>query len=617
MTGPIRPRRRHLGVALITTLAGFVVVTMLILAFLAAQRSQHAFTGLSLGQKACREGIRSVVDFCRFQLEGQESWGRLGAGELLEPAELRDGTGAVLFTMRPISETDARAKSEFNGLTGDAYFEGDLVAQNVSFQATVTNNLASKAAHGSEPVGPKACLLRIRASRGQISATVDVLLRRAAFFDSTIATTGPIRIDADEIDFASVDRLRNQIRSKSNILLPAYADIKFTPHPSFQSSEKGTVWAAGDIFVDGDSSEATLTQAADHTGGEFIANAPTFYEVPRLRRSDVDSSGGKPEVFLAPACYVFTEFDVEFLDTDGVTHRQALTVLATYSDDVHSTLTSYHFCEQDLRLDDGATPTPAPPPLTPTPSPSGTPTPPPPPLPRPETVVYDGMAGIIEPEHDFTLGGFKMTLAGEGSGSFELAAETAYRVRGNLSLGGTNTMFPSALSFMDHNPDPEHPEEGSLSVDGDLSVGASLFNCGKLVAGRDVTLSPRDVTIDKLEETSDIAIWAGRDVVIAPMFHGDEALRNDNTRYFVFTGIVYAERDFKFLSASVREDEALADYRRHLWLEGAVVARSGEVEIRGNEKVKITYNREFLDDLLEKSVESDHVQVEEMSWIPR
>jgi hypothetical protein len=608
---------RTRGVALITTLAGFVVVSMLVLAFLSAQRSQHTLTGLSLNQKACREGIRSVVDFCRFQLEGQAAWGRLAANELLEPVTIRDGTGTVLFDLRPLTESAALAKPEFAGLSGEAYFEGELPGDNVSFHAAITNNLSGKAAHATEPVGPKACLLKIRAARGQITETVEVLLRRAAFFDSSIATSGQIHIDADEIDFASADRLRNQIRSKSQILLPAYQDIKFTPHPAFQSSEKGTVWAAGDIFIARDCSEPMLRLAADHTGGEFLANAPTHYEVPQLRRSDIDSNSSKPVMPLEPGSYLFTEFNVEFLDTAGVTHKQLLTVLAVYDGE---TVSSFHFCEKDLKIEEEPTPTPAPPPLTPTPSPSGTPlpspTPPPAPLPRPETVVSGEMAGIVETDHEFFLGGFKMVLSNEGSGAFVLAAEYDYRVAGSLTLGGTNANYPALLAFEDNAPDPDNPEEGSLSVSANLEVGASLLNCGKLVAGRNVLLAPRDVTIEKLEEGNDIAIYAGNDVTIAPMFSGGEAEENTSQRYFVFRGIVYAEQNFQFLSKAIRGEEALEEYNRRLLLEGAVVARQGNVYIKGNEKVKVLYNREFLDDLLEKTVESDQVQVEEMSWRP-
>jgi hypothetical protein len=273
----------------------------------------------------------------------------------------------------------------------------------------------------------------------------------------------------------------------------------------------------------------------------------------------------------------------------------------------------FHFCDDDLTLPQ-ATPTPEPSPLPlPTISPSASPTPLGP-LPDPSTVHCGDLAGTAEAEHDFSLGGFAMSLGDSGSGSFGLDAEHDYWCDGSLALSGGNPEAPSSLGFEDHDPDPDHPEEGSLSVSGDLTIGASLYNCGRLLAGNDVHLSPRDVAIEQLEEGNDIAIFAGHDVLIAPMFRADEAFQGNTNRVFVFRGIVYAEHDFSFQSALVANSEdPRDDYNRRLYLEGAVVARQGEVLIRGNEKVQIKYNREFLDDLLEKSAESDLIQLEELS----
>lgn len=595
----------HRGVALITTLAGVVVVTMLVLAFLATQRGQHSLTALSLEKKACREAARSVAEFCRFQLEGQESWARPGSAAV-EPVEFRDGTGDLLFSLSPLTREVALAKPEFANLSGEVYLEGSLPGDDVRFAATVTNNLARKSAHPLEPVGPQACLLKIRAWRGETLETVEVVLRKAAFFDSTIATTGDITIEADAIDFASADRLRNQVRSKSDVSLPPSSDIKFSPHPDSRNPEKGTVWAAGEIAVGGNSSEAALLLAADATGGEFLAKAPTFYEVPQLRQRDIESRTAKPIAELAAGNYGFTEVKVTFKDTDGETHEQVLTVLGLYSEPGWE-MTEFHFCEADLRLE-APDPPPTPDPATP---------PPPGPAPDASTVVLGTLSGTPQPEHEFPLGGFTMTIGSAGSGNFTLPAESDYRVAGNLSLFGSNPEAPAVLSFVDNDPNPAMPEEGSLSVTMDLAVGCSLSNCGKLVAGRDIHLSPRDVTIDKLEEGNDLAIYAGRDVLIAPMFNGDEALRNDTRRLFVFRGIIYAERDFSFLSSTVRGAERLDEYNRDLFIEGAVVARQGEVLIQGNEEVQLKYNREFLDDLLERSTESNQVHLEEMSSRPR
>jgi hypothetical protein len=58
------------------------------------------------------------------------------------------------------------------------------------------------------------------------------------------------------------------------------------------------------------------------------------------------------------------------------------------------------------------------------------------------------------------------------------------------------------------------------------------------------------------------------------------------------------------------------EFQRKLYVEGALVARGGDVLIQGNESVELRYNPEWLDDLLERSFEEDHCQLEELSWRP-
>lgn len=233
----------------------------------------------------------------------------------------------------------------------------------------------------------------------------------------------------------------------------------------------------------------------------------------------------------------------------------------------------------------------------------------------PNTVTSGTATPVPHPAREFELGGIKMQLGSRGSGAFELAAEFDYRVQGDLVLGGSNPASPATLTFVDHDPDPDFPEEGSLGASGSLTLGTNLVNCGKLVANVDVVLSPQDVAMNKREEGNDVAIFAGRDVTIAPFFGGSAAFRTADNRAFVFRGVIYAERNFQFLSDALYN--STLEYERNLFIEGAVVARRGEVHIQGNEKAQLKYNREYLDDLLEKTVESDQVQVEEMSWRPR
>jgi hypothetical protein len=234
--------------------------------------------------------------------------------------------------------------------------------------------------------------------------------------------------------------------------------------------------------------------------------------------------------------------------------------------------------------------------------------------------------GIEEPDAKFDVpGGTVYVPAADEWPKVEFSAEVDYRVRTQGGLPGDFKVYSldlsaAELSFKDNDPDPDNPQEGLLSCERDIYLEGYVSNCGRLLAARDVQLSPRDVTVDNLEDADDLAVFGGRDVKIVPLFHGDEAVRTDATRFFVFKGLVYAEHDFAFRSSVQAADEFgnpfTAEFNRKLFVEGALVARQGDVFIQGNESVELRYHREYLDDLMEKSFEGDTVQLEELSWRP-
>lgn len=609
-------RKRPRAIALITTMAALVVVTMLVGAFLATRQSLISLTRVSAEEQACRDTLRSLTNFCRFRLEGQATWART-PGNPADSVEFRDGSGALAFRLTALETAQAMARPEFEGLEGLAYFEGEAPRAGVRFALAVTNNLESQDPAGA--VAGKSCDFQVRALRGTYSDSIQVVMRKASFFDSTVAASGNIHIDAQEVNFSSNDPLRNQIRSKSDILLPEKDDIMFTPDPEVQTPEKGTVWAQGDITVGTSSDPNYLRNVVSvETGGEFLPNASTRYSVPELRKEDLDADGSKPVVWLRPVVYEFSYEEVQYRDTDGNarTRKIPLLMIAEPNPDetASDTPLEFHFNEAALLepLD----------PLNPQPLDHVA-------DPASVTIAVGSTATPTEvtPSTDGTLDvdGAQIRMPvepGRDTPSVTFDAEFDYRVKaigglpGDFEIRSVN-LAASAIRFKDNDPDPEHPQEGLISVERDLTVEGYLENCGKLLAGRDVRLMPRDVTVDNLEQTDDLAVFGGRDVTIVPLFNGDEAERQDVRRYFAFRGLVYAERDFKFLS-SVFTPEGGGEVRfdRKLFVEGALVARQGDVYVQGNESVELKYNREFLDDLMEKSFEGEQAQLEELSWRP-
>lgn len=603
MTTRTRATHPKRAIALLTTMASVVVIIMLVGAFLATRQSLIAMTRLSTEQQACQDALRSLAVFCRFQMEGQEHWGRV-PGRPDDQVEFQQA-GKTVFVLTPLSAPQAQGDPNFSGLPGRAYFAGKGSLPDITFQIGVSNNLEGKVESGGIP--PKTCRLALRARLGETVETVEVTVRRAAFFDSTVAASGEIQIRSDSIRFSSSDPLRNQIRSQGEIRLPPIRDIEFVPHPDVQTPEKGTVWSKDEILIDDVFSEDLLREAAEETGGEFLPKAPTRYSVPQLRKRDFEpdeTTSPKPILKLPPVAYRGSTVAISYQDETGKEWERkipALLICEPDRDGVTGQILEFHFSEaallEPLEPDE---------PLDHTPDPN--------------TVVMktgpaesDVMMGVPSESGTVGIEGGAATLpaTSEQGLAFEFAAEQDYRVEGSFQIWSVD-LPPASVLFKDNDPDPEHPEEGLLSVDQDLVIEGYLSNCGRLLAGRDVSLIPVDVAIGDLEKTRNVAVLAGRDVLIHPLESG---YTNDSNRFFAFKGLVYAENNFSFLSSRNTITPEKVTNRR-LYVEGALVARRGEVQIYGSESVELKYNREYLDDLLERSFEDNMVQLEEISWRP-
>lgn len=578
-------RRDERAIALITTLAAMVVVMMLMGAFFANWQSYISLNRYSSEKQACREALSSLADGCRFQLEGERRWGA-EPGKVSDAVEFRNGVGEVILALRPLPEGEA--VTEFEGLSGISFFEGETAGSNVRIALSVVNNLDNELPLTSQNVGPKACRLQFMVKYGGYTEKVEVTLRRAGFFDSTVLASKKIEIDADKVNFSSTDPLRNQIRSESEIFLPDTPNLKFTPADDALTVETGTVWSKEDIYIYGNRQASKLRAAAEDTGADFLPNAPSYYKIPELRKSDIDYETDKPIIHLPSSHYGFREIEVTYQDTRGNSYTREVKAVMSYAATSGGAgdLTKFHYLSDPLTAPDATDPEPDDY------------------VPNYETVTYNDIVGKGEAEAKFELDDFGCDL---DANQISLSAGPDYRVSGDFGLSD------GSLVFIDAAADPENPVEGYLSVDRDLSISGQIINGGKIVAGRNVHLSPFDLRVDKLDEASDVAIYAGNDVIVRPPF-SDEG-RADARRYFVFKGLVYAGNDFKFLSSVIRNG-TVYQFDRKLYIEGALVAKRGEVVIKGNESVELKYNRDFLDDLLENPLEKDVVQLEVLAWRP-
>lgn len=569
---------------------------MLLGAFLQNYSGHLAMLSSGKDRALCRNALISLAEYCRFRLEADRHWLRTPGEPSTEV--VHDALGNAIMQLREIAPGEITQQP---ALTGRTAIEGEFLDSDIKFWITVVNNLDSQLEDPVHSVAPKLCRLRIQTRSGRAAETVEITLRKAAYFNSTVAASGDIELSGDSVRFESTDPLNNQIRSLADIYLPDIPDLEFRPDPGNQRAEKGTVWAYGDISIGEDSSQPKLDQAHLETGGDFIPQGRTAYFVPELAEQDVVTANPTP-MELEPAKYLFTELEVEFLDTSGNLQSKTIHALQKFQpgwqgpqDDL---LQEIHFLESALDDPDYIADL--------------------------DTVTIPGepedpvaLLGHSEPEFQLADGP-EFVLPSEDGGQVpqvRLPANTEIVVRGDFGISTTDPLNLPILEFVDPFPDPENPKRGHLEVQRNLELASYIVNGGKLIAGNDIVLTPKDVEVNSSEE-EDLAVYAGNDITIAPLFpRTQEGYLLDTNRKFLFRGLVYAQNDFHFYS-SLRQGDQVVAYQRLLEIEGALVARNGKVQIQGEEDIVLRYNPDFLDDLLEKNFEDTKIQLEETAWRP-
>lgn len=194
---------------------------------------------------------------------------------------------------------------------------------------------------------------------------------------------------------------------------------------------------------------------------------------------------------------------------------------------------------------------------------------------------------------------------GTRDGDFGLASEignvagpgTGREVDATLNLGVAPPPPPAAPTSRRRRrgpppPPPPLPANGkpsAIMAGGDISV-REVLGQGALMADQDVTIQGTgEISTDPL---AGIALFAGRDVIIdANLLKITTALPPATAIDTAFKGLVYAERNVRLLDPTYSNP-------RNITIEGALVARSGFIDIPKANSVKLVYDPSFLKTML-------------------
>ena len=556
------------GIALITVMAVLVLCLMLLGAFL--QTNRHYIQLYKGGQQrdAANAATQSAFEFCRFELERDNTWGLPFSGDTYTRGDLE------------VRELAAEA-GEREGRLEVTFRDSGAIAR-----VAILNNLAFDAP-SPEQVPANSCRFRIEAEIGASRSGADTMVRKMAYFNSTAVASEKVRIDALISSFDSRDPIHNQIRSQGDIELVEslldsddVARYRFRPDAESQNANAGTVWAKGDISIAGQNgrNSGILGQAAEETGANWIDQGRSHSETPELTLEDIDPHTGD-ELLIEPGSYKFTRSLLQWegppdvwndfpAETPLLEHWQDGEVKAVYFPFENSGALP----PDRVRLKD-----------------------------HEEAEISSSFYSTTEFE---IQDGVKVNLATK---RIAIDADRNAKVEGDFEITTDSWDVIPTLQFASVT---DWTKRGSLTADGDIDIKGQVYGVGNLLAGEDLTIAPNYIDQDKEEEhnstNSNIALYAGKDVTIKPPDTGTWGINPQIT----FRGLVYADRNFTFEANETRVSG------QNLTIEGALVARTGSIDIRNAYHANLIYNPDYLTDLIKRQ-EGNRGQVELIAWRPK
>ncbi|MCA9796331.1 MAG: hypothetical protein KC910_31205, partial [Candidatus Eremiobacteraeota bacterium] len=293
---------RERGIALFLLIVITSLLLILLGAFFQVNRDQLTLAGYSSQSELANRACTSATEYCFFRLEHNKYWGRAAFD-----SDFTDGSVAPEAEVREIG--------------GSHRIEGRLTDLDAEFRVDITNNLSGSSESGGVPTST--CRLRITGTCRGATQKREVLLRIAPLFDGAAVSSGGINIDATSLKLTSEHPLRNQIRSKGDIHVPSANRLDFVP--AVAQADKGVIWSQQDVTVGGQSvtNQSVMANAVSQTGGRFIPDAKTNYDIHDLKISEI---GVDANTTVRSGLYLFSRVQVEY-EVGGVTQTASVKVL--------------------------------------------------------------------------------------------------------------------------------------------------------------------------------------------------------------------------------------------------------------------------------------------------
>ncbi|ODT76971.1 hypothetical protein ABS71_02915 [bacterium SCN 62-11] len=555
-----------MALLLVLTVASVVVMTTG--AFVMANSVNFTSLSASRRQREADLVTASALEFLYFQLESDQTFARQPFSDEAEMA-MRGGL-RVRHVKNP-------GKAVLQG----AFLDESATGSEPTFTAEIVNRLDR---NGSGKVQADTVLLSIVGRSGAFTSRCDALFRGEPLFDASLTANRLVALNRNEsVKLLSRDPARNWLRSNGDILLNGFAQGQGTTTiSSGPGSPQGVVWAKGEIFSEGEQqglSGEKLARASQAAGGLLAPRSRLNHDIYKLTPADLsvfkqDETKASQSVGRMRAGTYSVEWAKVYWQEEGATRSKDVKSVSFTPSDYPQSKKIYWYDGRSLDSSN--------------------------------LVLPEGWESSSRCDEDgvVQLGGTNVNTAdGQNVAAMTyrfdddafVTDDSSIEVEGDFRIISQIDGLVPSISLKSNESSTgviRATKGGSIVIQGTLSGG------GALVADQDIQL----MSNPKLNQETNVEADKSAGVVLYG--GGNVSIFGGANRAIQFKGLIYAEKDVSIyggLKVNTRNGrlslEGTADTLDVLDLQGAVVARSGSVDIAGTKNVSLTYDPDYLQKL--------------------
>lgn len=649
--------RHKFGFALISVLALITVLTIMLGALMGTNRTAFGMLRVSASRDRMDRTISTVYAYCRFRMEHDYRWGKddfAGRGPLewghLRLTEVRGSGGSAVQILRG---EDLENQTEFSvEICNNLRDDGEV--------ATLKDVIEGDPRSGV-PTG--FCRLRVAVQdSGQVDGA-EIMVRNPGLVSGVCLANECLEIDADRFDLFTKDPIKNQARSLGGTQLTGASNFfegtSFDPgsvlgqelSSGFASRDNPVIWSGTEttFALQGESLASRQAFKDSHPNlafkdQRFVDESQSLFDIPDVGLDgllDVTRPDGssKPVQQIPAGVYRFEQLSANGNIVRLLTRRGAPTGDNPASGPI----------EKFWYMDEGTTNISADALADRLGAPHGVGV-------LHEATDYVSINGgaakvdllnrrmvldetyNFEVEGDFTLIGSAPSTSGNPTGDADLRQVNPSLYFGDPEKIADVTNFAVGAAANQTNGNGTASDKGSLEVRGKLYIQGDISGSTTLAASDDVKLeisrffdprgnsevnfsvfSEKNVSIlpppileDADDRPIDEATGQVQDVITGHLSNGSPIRAvNVSEKNLRFTGLIYAGEGVQI---DLQDTRSEAGEKRNLYVEGAIVAKRGHLDIKNAEELRLVYNPQFVDRLLPNLTKAGQRRIEVTGW---